>query len=114
MNRNRRQTAIQNKALLVLTLIAAGEGNQPVVKKALRSMLSQLERISDDADCMDFEDLQHVDVIPFQRFQQERMSRNAKQESSPLKRFVSSDKNDAFILDFPETDRFPKLCVYKE
>lgn len=86
MDRNHGQTAIQERALLVLTLIAAGEGNHPTVKKALKSLLVKLENPCDEPGPPGVPVSQHVDIIPFNRYQEKK--------KPPGLRIFSSDNED--------------------
>lgn len=113
VNRNHNNTTVKEAALLVLTLIAAGEGNHPAVKKTLNSILSRLDQVDSGSEKNDFSNLQHPDVIPFKSRQTKKNVCQPRSAPPQFRIFSPCDDEDVTAYR-PQVRKSPQLSVYVE
>ena len=112
MNSNQGMTAIKDRALLVLTLIVAGEGDHPAVKNALKSILSKLDTPLSEPEELDAFDSQPAQIIPFKRFQKKNGNQKIKKESPKFRIFSPENEEMIKVRQFAAPGKSPRLKVY--
>ena len=112
MNSNQGMTAIKDRALLVLTLIVAGEGDHPAVKNALKSILSKLDNSCSEPDVLDDYDSQPAQIIPFKRFQIKNSNQKIKRELQKFRIFSPENDEMIKVRQIAVQGKSPRLKVY--
>ena len=112
MNSNQGMTAIKDRALLVLTLIVAGEGDHPAVKNALKSILSKLDNPCNEPEMREDYNSQTAQIIPFKRFQIKNSNQKIKKESHKLRIFSPENEEMIKVRQFADLGKSPRLKIY--